>query len=146
MDIIFNQEKFIDAYKDGEPLLRKHFLELDIRGEFNPDTEKYMKLEEKGLLKVYTARIENELVGYCAMVIYSDAQTGIFAAKQEVLYIKPDQRRSGLGLTLLSYIEKHLKENNIKELLQCVPVEMDWSALLIQDGYKKMETIYIKEI
>jgi GNAT superfamily N-acetyltransferase len=102
--------------------------------------------EEKGLLKVYTARDNGIIAGYCVTIISQCYKTTKIKAHQEALYVKPDYRRFGVGGELLQYVDSHLKQIGVHVSSQSVPSNMNWDNLLIDKGYKKFRTIYEKEL
>ena len=145
MDIKFNQESYSKAIDDIKKLLDDHMKEIEFDN-LVVASDLYLKAEEKGLLKVYTARDNGTIAGYCVTVISQCYKTTKIKAHQEALYVKPDYRRFGVGGELLQYVDTHLKQIGVHISSQSVPSNMNWDNLLIAKGYKKFRTIYEKEI
>lgn len=147
MEIKFSQEYFENAYADAIELTRRHHDEVNLFGdELIVDVEGYLRSQENGVLKVYTARHDNKLIGYCIMYVFRHFHhKGKIHAKQDVLYVDREYR-GGLGSKFLNYIDDNLMKLGVNQVHQCVPADKDWSPLLLKLGYKKLETVYTKEL
>jgi hypothetical protein len=71
----FQREKFITFFDEALPLFRAHFNEVqdyfEGKKDLDPDVETYLKLDEAGYLRVYTARESGLLIGYCIHQIFN---------------------------------------------------------------------------
>lgn len=148
-DLKFNQELFVNFIPDAIEMMHDHNKEIDL---FNKDleihTDFYLRAEENGILKVYTIRDnqDGKLIGYCAFFIFRHSHHAqSVQAKQDVLYIEP-KYRGGLGRRFIEYCDSELKKVGVEYVHQCVPATNDWSRLLENLNYKKLETVYLKEL
>ena len=142
----YQEEKFSKLYSELIPLLKEHRREVDLFGlELDVDGETYIQWEVAGISRLYTVRDEGKLVGYALYVLFTHNhhKTSLHAT-HDVLYLSKEKR--GHGLTFLRYCEEKLKEEGVNILHQCVPECNDWGKVLEFKGYKKLETIYVKEI
>lgn len=145
MDIKFNQESYSKAIDDIKKLLDEHMDEIKY-DHADVNFSLYKVAEEKGLLKIYTAREDSKLIGYCVMSVGKCHKSGKIKAHQELFYIEPEYRRIGLGKALIYHVDKQLRFSGVQISVQSVPSNMKWDDLLTGIGYKKHRTIYEKEI
>jgi GNAT superfamily N-acetyltransferase len=145
MDIKFKQESYLQAVDDIKKVLDDHLDEIKYDHD-NINFSLYKVAEEKGLLKIYTARDNGDLVGYCVMSVSKCNKSGKIKAYQELFYVKPVYRRIGLGKAIIYHVDKQLKFSGVQISVQSVPYNIKWDNLLLSIGYKKHRTIYEKEI
>jgi len=152
--IHLNEEKFLDFYMDASPTIYRHHKEVNPyqthegdQFSLEPDFTHYINLDNNGDLKIYTARVEKELVGYCGYVIYKHPHhTSKVIAAQDGVYFKKGFRNKGLGEKFLSWTEIKLKDSGVNVVHQSVTPWYDWSKTLNGLGYKPLETVYFKNI
>ena len=67
------QQEFLATVKDDiRPLIQKHWEDIALNKDkikLNPDWDAYHDLEQKGMLKAFTAREGDKLVGYFVVVV-----------------------------------------------------------------------------
>lgn len=142
----YQEEKFSKLYNELVPLLKEHRSEINLfNKDLEIDGETYIEWERANTSRLYTVRSEGKLVGYCLMVLFTHNhhKTSLHAT-QDVLFLSKEYR--GHGLTFLRYCEERLKEEGVNVIHQCVPSCNDWGKVLEFKGYKKLETIYVKEL
>ena len=155
-NIKYSQEYFEEIYHDGFELFKKHNSEINLFGlDLEINIKHYTDAQEKGVLKIFTLRdmdrkVSNDRgtpVGYCSFFLFNHSHhlKGVHA-KQDAFYVDKEYRSKGLGKTLLCYADAQLKKMDVKFIHQCVPECNNWSALLKEMGYKKIEEIYLKKI
>lgn len=143
------QQEFLDSVKsDIPPLLYLDWLEIehekDIR-EFNPDWDAYEALEQAGILKVFTVRSDEELVGYYSCVVSSSLHCrGLLQATVDAIYLHPNHRKGLIGYRLIKFAEKCLKEDNVKIILLGTTEVNPIDPLLLKLGYSKTEAKFEK--
>jgi GNAT superfamily N-acetyltransferase len=111
----------------------------------NPNWEEYARLDASGVLRVFTARENNELVGYCVLVVsrsihYKDH---IFA-NNDVTFVLPDHRAGATGYHLIKYAEDYCKDNEISLMNINTKVHVPFDKLLVGMGFDLIERIYSK--
>lgn len=146
--IRLNEDDFLKIYLDAAPVIRSHAKEVDPYPEpLAIDYNLMMKLSHAGNYRCYSARTENDVIGYVGFYVYNHVHhSGVTVAAQDAIYVKPEWRRQGLGQALLEYSEKKLKSIDVKYIQHAVTPCYDFSKLLEQNGYKPLERIYFKNI
>jgi len=144
--INLQQETFNEFMADAFPLLVANNAEIDLFGlPLNMDFAAYQLAEEADILRIYTVRENNRLIGYCVFVITDHAHhKDLRMASQDVIYISPNHR--SCGLRLLRYTEERLKEEGVNGIMQSAPVISRLGPVLERLGYDKMETNYFRRI
>lgn len=145
MNIAFQEEKIENVYVEAYPLFEKHNDEVGegLKLDFNIDY--YLEQNEDGLIRFYTLRDENELIGYAVYCLghCANHKTKIVATESGVFILK-DKR--GSGLPFITFCEQQLKELGVSEVIQIVPIKSKWGRFLEYKGYVKTEVMYCKEI
>ena len=148
MNIVYRVENIDDVRPEMEPLAIIHWCELagdqdDIPLDF--DWELYANLQAMGKILFVTVRDCGVLVGYhCSLVSnhmhYKSTLHGIV----DFLWIHPDFRRGFIGINLLKFVEKELRERGVKKVIMSSKSKLDTSALLSRLGYNYSERIFTK--
>ena len=134
--------------EDIKPLIEKHWELVALNQgtiKLNPNWEEYARLDAAGVLRVFTAREDSELVGYCVLVVsrsmhYKDH---VFA-NNDVTFVLPDNRAGATGYQLLKYAEDHCAENDISLMNVNTKVHIPFDSLLVGMGFNLIERIYSK--
>ena len=109
------------------------------------DWDSYLKLEEQGVLKFFTARDENKLAGYFVVMYTTPFTTkGSPIAIYDAVYV--DRAYRGLGKELFSFVEKCVREDGIHRVLASSSAKNPICKLLERMGYTEIETKYEKVI
>lgn len=144
--LVFKKETFEDLYRDGHQLMFDHFKEVfPFNDEMNIDLEYFMAAQEFGMLNVYIARDEGQLIGYALFIVKPGAHTlDVKHAYQDSIFIKKDRR--GFGTEFIKWCDDQLKEEGVKVVFHYVKVDHDWSKILNRLGYVKTDTLYAKRL
>lgn len=146
----YHQEGFSEEFAEElSGLLELHMDELCMfeEAELSPNWEWYQKLEDAGMLRVYTARSNYDLVGYAVYFLGPHHHyTNIFVATQDVLFLHPDHRNGRNGVMLILFSEKMLKYDGVDRVLQHTKTAKDLTALLDRLGYEHCDSIMVKRL
>ena len=109
--MIFALESLANVKEDIKPLIKKHWELVALNQgviKLNPDWEKYAQMDQSGLLRIFTARKNNELVGYCVLVVSQSLhyKDHIFA-NNDVVFVLPEYREGMTGYKLIKYAEDY---------------------------------------
>lgn len=142
-DITFHLEKFKDVIHEALPLVESHYKEIahyqDIPLE--PDIDLYIKMEDAGIIKVFTARIEGELIGYAVFIIKQNPHyKNSLQAIQDVIYIDPKSR--GFGFRFITWIDIQLASMGVQVAYQHVKAAYNFGPMLERIGYKLIDHVY----
>jgi GNAT superfamily N-acetyltransferase len=145
----FQREKAtFDLFEELLPLLEAHYLEIahfqDIPLE--PDFDRYVKLDENGVLRVFTARDEaGKLVGYSVyLVSFNLHYRSSLQAIQDILYISPDRR--GFGRKFIAWCDDQLRAEGVQATYHHVKSAHDFGPLLARMGYECVDHIYARRL
>lgn len=135
-------------FEELRPLLFAHWREIahyqDI--ELKPDWSTYLKVEEMGCLRVFTARDDQEkLIGYAVFMVrpnlhYSDS----IQACQDILYV--DKERRGFGAKFIAWCDRALQAEGVQAVYHHVKREHNFGSLLERMGYQLVDLIYSKRL
>lgn len=150
--ITYQEEKIIDILEELDPLLTDHYEEIAWRKDkikLSPDYDKYLKLEEMGILHTVTAREPDagKLVGYFISFVqphlhYSDT----LYAVNDILYMSPEYRATEASANLFRFAEESLKSIGVDVITLHMKVWLPFEALSSYLGYEKIEYNYSKYI
>ena len=148
MIFCFQEEKFQDVYKEAEPILLIHWKELannqDIRP-LDPDYERYCKLQDKGILNIFTARVDSKLVAYSSFIIANHLHYKTWKmALNDIYYVDPTYRKQGLGLAFFKNMEQWLKDKNVNQVNLQDKVKQPHKEMFEALGFTHTENNYEK--
>lgn len=143
-------ESIKDLKDELQPLIEKHWEEIALNQDkikLNPDWDTYYKIEDLGMLKCYTARVDSTLVGYFFVIVnnhlhYADTSM----AMCDVLYIAPESRKGRAATALIKFAERNLKESGTSVLYMNTKDHAPFDNLLIKLGFSLAERTYSKYI
>lgn len=143
------QQEFLDSVRgEVETLIQNHFDEVyPARDSFDCDMDwdMYSKLEQIGLLKIFTARIDQELIGYLWVILSPNIHSkGSMLACDDGLYVAKSYRGKSVAKDLIGFTEKCLKEDGLKVFHIVGTTEKPIDALVKRMGYTAIETKFQK--
>lgn len=147
--MITYQQEFLDDVKvECQGLIKAHWEEVALNQDaiaLNPDWEAYASLEGEGKLKIFTARDDNQLVGYFVVICGNNIHYKDHTfAENDVIYLTPKQRKGGTGLKLIKFAEQSLKSDGVSVLLINTKVHRPFDPLMERLGFKLTERVYSK--
>lgn len=104
-----------DAFiEEAWPLVRAHWAEVGSHRDIlrlDVDHDKYRALERAGHLHILLARTERTIAGYMFLLVSRHPRDrGAIAATDDVIYVKPEFRRLGIGWKMLAEAERFAGE------------------------------------
>lgn len=145
------QQEFLDTCKkDCQELIRLHWEEIAVNKDkikLNPDWDAYHALEQNQRLKIFTARSEEELVGYFVVITGSNLhyKDHVFAVN-DILYLKKEYRKGRTGIKLIKFAEKYLRDDGVSVLNINTKVHKPFDVLMEYMGFGLVERVYSKYI
>ena len=131
------------------PLLYKHYKEIahyqDI--ELDPDYEQYLKIQELGMIRVFTARdeINSSLIGYSVFFVRNNLHyKNSKQAVQDILFLHPERR--GVGGKLIDFADTMLTSEGVQVVYHHVKKEHNFGKLLERKRYELIDLIYGKRL
>jgi len=134
--------------KDILPLIEEHWELIALNKgsiKLNPDWEQYAALDASGIMKMFTARDNGELVGYFILLVNNSLhyKDHVFAVC-DIIFVTPEARKGATGYKLLKYAENWCVENNVSLLNINTKVHMPFDSLLEKTGFNLIERLYSK--
>ena len=147
--ITLARERASTVLDDIKPLLIAHYREIahfqDIP--LDPDYTRYLEMDLKGLLRIYTVRDHELLVGYALYFVMPALHyRGSLQAFQDILFIHPDYRKGRSGMALLKFSHEALKSDGVQVVRQHVKAAHNFGPLLERLGYELEDLIYTKRL
>ena len=149
MTVTFQQEPFEKAYRDASEAMVKHYSEIaeekDTIGPLDPDLAYYRAAEEKGALRILTARDGRKLVGYYVAVVANNKHyQSVLCAVEDMYYLDPEYRAGMVGLRLFLEAEKMMREAKVVISIAKTKVAHDNGRLFEVLKYRPFERVYLK--
>lgn len=146
--IVYRQESLATCKEDALPLLEKHWEEIALNKDkikLNPDWDAYSDLEDADVLRVFTARDGDKLVGYFVTFVkeHIHYKDHLFAYN-DILFLSANYRKGFVGPKLMKFAEKCLKEDGVAVLVVNTKLHKPFDMLLKWLGYKHIENLYSK--
>jgi len=109
------------------------------------DWETYAKLEDLGLVKIFTARDNGKLVGYLWVILSPNLHSkGTTVASDDGLFVSKEYRGKQVAQDLIRFTEQCLKEDGLKVFCISGTHENPIGPLMNRMGYTAIETKYQK--
>jgi len=147
--MILQHEPFAQCIDEGQRLLQAHYKEIAWRQDKIPlaiDREAYLRMDMEGKLMIFTARDSGRLVGYAAWFVnkHPHYKTTQYAVN-DVIYVDPESR-GGLGIRLIKFSEKSLRETGVSVVVLHIKKILDWSLMAERLGYELTDLVHQKWI
>ena len=146
----YQQEFLPTVENDIRPLIQKHWEDIALNKDkikLNPDWDAYYVLEQAGVLKIFTAREDDKLVGYFVVIIqYNMHYKDHLFASNDIIFLHPDYRKGRTGIKLIQFAEKCLKEDGVSVLTINTKVHKPFDKLMEFLGFGLIERVYSKYI
>lgn len=148
--ITYQEERIADILDELIPLTQVHWKEIarhQDKIELDPDYDKYLLLEDMGMIYTYTIRIGGKLAGYAIFMVsphlhYKQSTWAI----NDILYLQKENRGVMMGVKLIKFSELALKQRGVAVMTVHSKVDFDMSSLLERQGFERSESIHDKYI
>lgn len=143
--ITYQREHLCSVALDVDALLEMHYQELTLNKDkirLKPIWQRYQALEDAGAFVVFTARQDNQLIGYSAFFVnahlhYEDT----ISAVNDVLFLHPDHRKGLTGVKLIRFSERQLQDMGAHKVTWHAKHNTTLIPLLEAMGYKNEEVV-----
>lgn len=143
----FQRESLGEAASDILGLANQHYEEVSHFKDvpLAPSFKNFTLLEKAGFLYIFTARLNQKLIGYAAYIAAPHIHyEGFIQAHSDLIYMLPTYR--GHAMSFFRACDQMMKEAGIQSVCQVVTEKKDFSLLLKRLGYQKLETTYIRRL
>ena len=143
------QQEFLYSVRGVvENLIQDHYNEVyPVRSVFDwdMDWDAYEKLEEAGMLKIFTARDGDTLVGYLWVLLTPNLHSkGSVLACDDGLFVAGSHRGKAVAKKLLEFTEDCLREDGLKVFHIVGTTEKPINSFMKRMGYVEIETKFQK--
>ena len=147
MQVIYADEPIRVIELSG--LYQEHFEEVSATPELKlePYYEMFDRLQDAGMLRVITCRVDGNLAGYIVFMVqphmhYKSCMTAI----EDAYFISKPYRKGRIGIKLFQYEEEVLKGIGVNRIIYGTKVHVDNSRLFEYLGYRHTDKVYTKLI
>lgn len=144
----FAIEPYSKAILEMAELYPEHWEEIALNRDvikLEPDYERYLLLEDNGMLHVVTARCEGKLVGYHVFIIMKHLHyRSSLTATSDITYLKPQYRKGFNGVKFLRFAFDSLKGKGVQRVYTNCKLHHDFGRVLERLGFIEVERIYTK--
>lgn len=157
--ITYQLEPFDTAFEEAQELLEQHWEEIALdkdKIKLAIDKDKYKQAADAGILHIVTARDANEqkwaydpgkLIGYyVALIAPHGHYKNYLHGFTDVFFIHPDYRKGRIGINLLKFAEKTLKDRGVIRIFAGVKLHKNFGLIFEQLGWTAIEINYSKYI
>ena len=125
---------------------REHYEEIALNKDvmvFNPDVTRFQSIEDQGFLLSVGAYYGGTLVGYTINIIgahlhYAD----LICAFNDMLYVHPSYRNSGVGVALIQETKRLAKERGVQFMTWHAKEDTPLAALLPKLGCQVQDIVF----
>lgn len=149
MTVVFQVEKFSEAYNEALPMLKRHYDEIALNQDcvpFAPDVHRYHAAEIAGSLVIVTAREAGRLVGYASVIVGTRMHNvTTISAFIESVWLAPECRGTGAGTGLFDAVESAARARGaITAHCHSKIAQPALAFLLGKRGYEPVEVVHSK--
>ena len=129
-----------------EPLIKQHYDDIALNKDIiklNPDWEGYARLDNINALRVYTARKDDELVGYFVVIVSKSLhyRDHLFA-NNDIIFLAKSARKGLTGVKLIKYAIESLAAEGITKLHINTKAHQPFDAILERLNFEEIERVY----
>lgn len=130
----------VAAYHWQELALDKLLFERDL------DHERYLKMDEMGMIHVVTARADGKLVGYivCFVMPHMHYKSSGLVALADMYFLLREHRIGGVGVKMFMEMERGLKLRNVIRAHMSCKVHEDHTKLFEGMGWTLTDFTFSK--
>lgn len=130
-----------------EQLLKRHWHEIA----FYPDIPLavdwafYEAAEKGGVLRIFTIRDDDKLVGYAVYLVrYAPHYKESLQAVQDVIFLAPEYRKGAIGRGFVAFADQMLKAEGVQVTYQHSKIRSPIDAVLVRERYELVERVWAK--
>jgi GNAT superfamily N-acetyltransferase len=148
MTVTVQIEKYDQCIDEGLPLLAAHYEEVAWRKDqiaLDIDHDGYRRLEQIGLLVIYTAREDGKLIGYGSWIIQPrNLHYRMAIARNDVIYVAKSLRGAMVGRMILNFAADDLRRREVKLSVLHIKESYNWGRMAQYCGYEHVEASWWK--
>lgn len=142
----FALENLARVRREIEPLIKQHYDDIALNKDIiklNPDWEGYARLDNINALRVYTARKDDQLVGYFVVIVSKSLhyRDHLFA-NNDIIFLAKSARKGLTGVKLIKYAIESLAAEGITKLHINTKAHQPFDAILERLNFEEIERVY----
>lgn len=141
--IAYQVERFGDVIIEITPMFHDHYDEIATDKEvkpLDPDFDRYLALEDQGMLRIFTARENGQLIGYFVSLVHTHLHyQQTMMALNDIMYVTPGHRGSTVGYRLMKMAMADLKNLGADVLIIHMKCDYPFRPLLKRLGFHLTE-------
>ena len=142
----FSLENLARVRHEIEPLIKQHYDEIALNKDIinlNPDWEGYARLDSINALRIYTARKDDELMGYFVVIVSKSLhyRDHLFA-NNDIIFLTKPARKGLTGVKLIKYAIDSLAAEGITKLHINTKAHQPFDAILERLNFEEIERVY----
>jgi hypothetical protein len=142
----FREEELADVWQEAVELLKRHEAEvgpLRGQGKLAPNVKAYHEAARNGFFRVFTARVDGLLVGYCVMGVTPHLHySGLVWAIEDVIYVDREHR-GRIAIRFVKWMDEELFLE-ADAITRHSTVLKPWGPVLERMHYRPLGTTYIR--
>lgn len=146
----YSREEFPELFEELLPLAELHYKEIAWRQSQIPlaiNYPRYCTLNDTGVLLCFTAREGQKLLAYSLFFVTPHMHyLNTTWAVNDIVFVHPSVRNKGVGTHLVRYCETELRSLGAQVIVWHIKPKLDWSELLIAEGYEPGDKMWAKWI
>lgn len=140
-DVEFKRPTVADVWAEARVLMQAHYKEVGILpiDLFHPDRDRYVKMDEYGLTKLFTMRVSGRLSGYCLFLLVQHLHCpSTVWAQQDALYVRPEFRGER-AMQFIIWQDMQLRHERVDIVRRQVTDRHDYARTLESIGYRRVD-------
>lgn len=144
----FALESMFSEPKATYDLWRAHWDETEVAyraAPLNPDIQQFLRLEELGRSRYFTARENGVLAGHLYFIVHPDRHTQTLTAVEDFFFFLPAYRKGGNALKLLRFAVDTLKAEGVLQVGMSSKLtgKKDIDPFLKRVGFRHVANFYV---
>ena len=129
------------------PMMRDNWAETGFDFEFKPSKERYVMLQDAGVLMALLAESDGEPVGYCTSIIIAHPfNLAVTYCGTDAFYVRPSHRNGILPGRLVKTTERKAKARGASMISWHTRAGTPMAEIMLAHGYKQGDLVVHKEL
>jgi len=149
MEAAYFRESLEAVRTELEQLLTQHWRDVAFHeGEPpQPNWDMFATAADAGKLRIFTARVAGELIGFCAFLVLSNLHyKSSLQAVQEVLVLAPKYRNGPIAAHLILFAERQMRDDGVQVVYHKASQHFDIGPPLERLGYEVIDAEWGKRL
>lgn len=117
--IEFALESLVMNFPHTLLLWKQHWAETEVHyrnAPYNPDLKQFTALEQSGMSRYFTARVDGKLVGHLYFIVYNNRHTSTKIAVEDFYFFEEAHRKGANAIKLLRFAIDALRAEGVTQI------------------------------